>query len=70
MDLNQAFHRYETLDGANCLTAFGKHQTQKEAALEAAREAGTGLLTSVEPELFGGRRDLYTMFYQRLEVVS
>ena len=35
MDFNKTFNSYDTVDGLNCQTCFGKRVSQKDAALEA-----------------------------------
>lgn len=40
MDFNQSFLAYDTLDGANCQTLFGRRGTQRQAAEEAVRKIG------------------------------
>lgn len=67
MDFNKAFHAYHTLDGANCLTTPGQ-QSQKEAAMEAVREAGLNQVGEVLEEWFPDRQ-VYRMFSDRLDVL-
>ena len=70
MDFNQAFHRYDSLDGANCLTLPDRKVSQREAAKEAAMEAGTGQISKIPEELFENRKDLYQMLCRRLETLT
>lgn len=71
MDFNKAFHSYDTLEGANCLTIFekGKVQNQKEAAIEAVKEIGLNQIEEIQKEWFGdeSRRD---MFFLRLNLLN
>ncbi|MGN0244262.1 MAG: hypothetical protein ACI4CT_09410 [Lachnospiraceae bacterium] len=68
MDFNQAFQAYETLDGANCLTA-DTTQTQREAAIAAVKEIGLNQICDIEPEWFPDFRKR-EMFYQRLNLLK
>mgnify|MGYP007135423855 CR=1 FL=1 len=52
MDFNQAFHAYDTLEGANCQTLFGSHATQKEAAEEAVKKIGLNQIKPVNEVCF------------------
>lgn len=70
MDLNQAFHQYETLEGANCQTVLPKIMTQKDAALEAVHTIGLNQKTAVNPSWFDGRDKDYTMFQKRLDLLQ
>ncbi len=70
MDFNQAFHSYDTPEGANCQTAFGVKMTQKEAAVEAVREVGLNQIKEVEEEVFGRLSQYFEMFGKRLELLK
>ena len=67
MDFNQAFHSYDTLEGANCQTLFGRHATQKEAAEEAVKKIGLNQIKPIEESLFKNLPQYYEMFCRRLE---
>lgn len=70
MDFNQAFHEYDQLEGANCQTAFGKHITQKEAAVQAVKCIGLNQIKEVDKEIFSSMPQYYKMFLQRLELLK
>lgn len=70
MDFNQAFHSYDTLEGANCQTAFGVKMTQKEAAVGAVREVGLNQIKEVEEEVFDRLSQYFEMFGKRLELLK
>ncbi|MDE6887831.1 MAG: hypothetical protein K2P45_04195 [Eubacterium sp.] len=69
MDFNQSFHAYDTIEGANCQTAFGQQMTQKEAAACAVREIGLNQVKEVGKELFTWLPQYYEMFCTRLELL-
>ena len=70
MDFNQSFLSYDTIEGANCQTLFGKRMTQKEAAMEAARKIGLNQIKEVERSCFSELPQYYEMFCKRLEVLT
>lgn len=70
MDFNQAFHGYESLEGANCQTVLPKVMTQKEAAVEAVRQIGFHQEREIKEEWFIGREGLYEMLRKRLEILK
>ena len=70
MDLNRAFGAYDSLDGANCQTAFGRRLTQKEAALEAVGQVGLNQIRKVKKEWFSRLPQYYEMFVKRMEVLG
>lgn len=70
MDFNQSFLSYDTIEGANCQTLFGKRGTQKEAAMEAVRKIGLNQINEVERSCFSELPQYYEMFCKRLEVVK
>lgn len=70
MDFNQAFMSYDTLEGSNCQTLFGRRATQKEAALEAVKKIGLNQLKEVSKEFFSELPQYYSMFSQRLELLK
>lgn len=69
MDFNQSFLSYDTIEGANCQTLFGKRATQKEAAMEAVHKIGLNQLKEVERSCFSELPQYYEMFRKRLEVL-
>lgn len=69
MDFNQAFHAYDSLEGANCLTLFWKKATQKEAAVQAVKEIGLHQIREIEKEWFASLPQFYEMFVKRLELL-
>ena len=70
MDFNQAFHEYDSLEGANCQTLFGKKATQKEAAVQAVKNIGLNQRTEVKKEIFANLPQYYDMFMRRLEMLK
>ena len=66
MDFNRAFHAYDTLDGAKCLTA-GETMTQKEAALLGVRSVGLNLVKQLPDDLPGFFMNLNNLFHMRLD---
>ena len=70
MDFNQAFHSYDTLEGANCQTVLPRHLSQKEAALEAVREVGLDQIREIDRQWFYGRPEDYRMFCMRKHLLE
>lgn len=70
MDFNQAFHSYDTIEGANCQTLFGLHATQKEAAIQAVTRIGLNQIEEVQQEIFRKLPQFYEMFCHRLELLK
>ncbi len=70
MDFNQAFHAYDTIEGANCQTVFCKKMTQKEAAVTAVRCIGLNQTGEIKKEDFFRLPQYYDMFLQRLELLK
>ncbi len=70
MDFNQAFHSYDTVNGANCQTVWPERMTQREAALLAVREIGLNQEREVEKAWFQGREQEYEMFTERLRTLK
>ncbi|MDE7204045.1 MAG: hypothetical protein K2O91_19635 [Lachnospiraceae bacterium] len=70
MDFNQAFHAYDQLDGANCQTVFGKHMTQKEAAVQAVTKIGLNQVREIDKTIFAELPQLYDMFLQRFNLLK
>ena len=68
MDFNKAFHAYNQIEGANCLTTETT-QSQKEAAIEAVQKIGLNQVEEISPEWFtdDAQRE---MFYRRLELLT
>lgn len=69
MDFNQAFHNYDSLEGANCQTVFRSHMTQREAALQAVERVGLNQIKEVEQDCFAQLPQYYDMFMKRLELL-
>lgn len=70
MDFNQAFHAYDQLDGANCQTAFRKHMTQKEAAVQAVTKIGLNQIREINETVFVELPQYYDMFFKRLNLLK
>lgn len=70
MDFNQAFHAYDSIEGANCQTLFRKHMSQMEAAVLSVKKVGLNQKRDVEQKWFGGFWQYYDMFEKRLEVLK
>lgn len=72
MDFNQAFHAYDTIEGANCLTmgAGAGVLSQREAAIEAAGKAGLNQCGEIRREWFGNREQDWQMLQIRLDIVK
>ncbi len=69
MDFNQAFHSYQSIDGANCLTMFGERMSQMEAAKKAVEKIGLNQIKEVEEACFLELPEFYEMFCTRLDVL-
>lgn len=69
MDFNQSFHVYDTIDGANCQTCFGKRMNQREAALQAVQRIGLNQINDVKDEWFIYFPEYVDMFKKRLEIL-
>ncbi|MDO4649928.1 MAG: hypothetical protein Q4B26_14910 [Eubacteriales bacterium] len=70
MDFNRAFHAYDTMDGANCQTTFGRKYTQKEAAIDAVRSIGFQPEKAFDAALFSELPQYYEMFSQRVKLLQ
>lgn len=70
MDFNQAFNAYNTIEGANCQTAFGEKINQMDAAVRAVEKIGLNQVTAVKKELFDIMPEVYEMFCKRLEILE
>ncbi|MCI8874742.1 MAG: hypothetical protein HFI77_01565 [Lachnospiraceae bacterium] len=70
MDFNQAFYAYDNMEGANCQTVFGKHISQREAALMVVEEIGLNQVRTIEKEVFLELPQFYEMFCKRMEVLK
>lgn len=68
MDFNKAFHAYDTIEGANCLTS-GKKQSQMEAAIEAVQKIGLNQRKEIETQWFHDNSQ-WEMFTKRLNVLK
>ncbi|HCT92281.1 MAG TPA: hypothetical protein DF613_13035 [Lachnospiraceae bacterium] len=69
MDFNQAFCSYDTIEGANCQTLFGKKATQREAAIKAVKEIGFHQIAEIKRELFSELPQYYDMFAARWNIL-
>lgn len=69
MDFNKAFERYDTLEGANCLTTGKRNISQREAAVEAVMQNGLNQICSINEEWFEDAA-IKEMFFQRLEILE
>ena len=67
MDFNCAFLSYDTIDGANCLTA-DKKMTQREAAEYAVKQVGLNQVAEIDDSWFQNEGQKQ-MFYQRLALL-
>ncbi len=70
MDFNQAFHAYDSLDGANCQTVFPEKLTQKEAAIQAVKQIGLNQNQEIGKDLFKNFPQYYPMFQDRLNILK
>lgn len=70
MDFNQAFHSYDTIDGANCQTVCPRLMNQREAALEAVSRIGLNQQKEIEKDWFFGREQEYKMLMKRLAILK
>ena len=68
MDFNRAFHSYDTLDGARCLTT-GEPMSQKDAAIMGVKAVGLNLIHSLPEDLPAFFFELNKLFGTRLDVV-
>lgn len=68
MDFNKAFQAYDTIEGANCLTASNS-KTQQEAAAEAVRKVGLNQISEIQPEWFLSSKQK-EMFFKSLEYLK
>ena len=70
MDFNQAFHSYDNMEGSNCLTLFGEHLNQKDAAIKSVKRIGLNQKQEVSKDIFGELPQFYEMFCKRLELLK
>ena len=70
MDFNQAFHAYDTMDGANCQTMFGERVSQREAAVKSVAAIGLNQRREVSRAHFEELPQFYPMFCRRLELLK
>lgn len=70
MDFNQAFHSYETIEGANCQSVLPKIMTQKDAAIQAVKQVGLNQRQDIKEEWFLNRKSEYKMFQKRLTLLK
>lgn len=67
MDFNQCFQAYDTIEGANCQAALPQKMTQREAAVNAARQIGLPQICEMDMGKFGDMKEEAEMFRRRLE---
>lgn len=70
MDFNRAFTRYDTLDGANCLTDEFHRMSQKDAAIQAVKKIGLNQRQEIDDSIFEEDTAVREMFHQRLELLK
>jgi hypothetical protein len=70
MDFNQAFHAYDTIDGAGCQTTLDRSLSQKDAAVQAVREIGLNQISEIDVRWFSGKNAYYEMLMQRLDILK
>ena len=70
MDFNKAFQQYDTLDGANCLTAGKRHLSQREAAMEAVRSIGLNQKGDMDTSIFGKQLICERRLRKRLDILT
>ena len=70
MDFNQAFHRYDNLEGSNCQTVLPEIMTQKEAAIQAVKQVGLNQKREIKEEWFVNRKSEYRMIQKRLALLK
>ena len=70
MDFNQAFHAYDTMEGANALSLFRAGVTQQEAAAEAVRAIGLNQIKEIPEDIFVSLPQYREMFLRRLEYLK
>lgn len=68
MDFNKAFHAYDTIEGANCLTTVDRKK-QKEAAIEAVKKVGLNQIKEIDDSWFVDEQ-VKNMFRQRLKILK
>lgn len=67
MDFNQSFGSYDTIEGANCQTAYPQRVTQREAAIESVKQIGLCQIKDIDENIFADAVEWKEMFYKRLE---
>ena len=67
MDFNKAFHSYDNIDGANCLTCRDR-KSQKEAAIEAVKVIGLNQMKEIDMQWFHNEA-IGEMFQERLKLL-
>lgn len=70
MDFNKTFNSYETIEGSNCQTCFGKRISQKDAALEAVRKIGLNQIKEVNYDWFEYFPEYVGMFKKRYGILK
>ena len=69
MDFNQAFHAYDSIEGANCQTMFETHINQKEAAVLSVKRIGLNQIQEIDKKIFQELPQFYEMFCKRLALL-
>ena len=70
MDFNQAFNAYDTIEGANCQTGFGKRLSQCEAAVDGVKAVGLNQVKLIPGNVFSEIPEYAHMFEQRLALLK
>lgn len=69
MDFNQAFHAYDSIEGANAQTVRPDNRTQREAAVDAVSRIGLNMTEEIDRQWFRGNEEKYTMLKDRLDIL-
>ena len=70
MDFNRAFQQYDTVDGANCLTAGKRHLSQKAAAEEAVQKVGLNQADELDDTAFATHPEWREALKKRLDILK
>lgn len=71
MDFNQSFGSYDTIDGANCQTAYPQRVTQREAAIEAVKQIGLCQIRDINKQCGAFCPALFGIFYKfKMEIMT
>ena len=68
MDFNQAFHSYDTIDGARCLTTENLI-SQKEAAMIGVQNVGLNMISDMPKDLSAFFEHLNELYHIRLDIM-